>query len=272
MNEQILKALKTVSIESKYTKWYIRLVSRDHSVKEEKHHIVPVSLNTELKSNPENIVMLSCRQHYIAHLLLTKMTIGQNHTKMVRALWFLSKRSPKIGSKLFEKMRLKWAEHMLSNNPMKKKEISLKISKALTGRTKKTHEYLRLAGLKKSQYTIENSEWLKKSREKFNATIELMSEDERKQKFGHVITKEEKQKQSQERTGKTKENCERVRKMSETKRNRAGEMTIEERKKRFSKTLGYRWYHNNELKSSKLLPPHKVESSSWMLGRKFYEN
>ena len=177
-----------------------------------------------------------------------------------------------MGSKLFEKMRLKWAEHMLLNNPMKKKEISLKISKALTGRTKETHEYLRLAGLKKSQYTVENCEWLKKSRENFNTTIELMSENERKQKFGHVITEEEKEKQSQERTGKTKENCERVYKMSETKRNQAEEMTIEERKKHFSKTLGYKWYYNDELKLSKLLPPHKVESSNWVLGRKFYEN
>lgn len=50
----------------------------------EKHHIIPKSLGGT--DSPENIVRLSAREHYICHLLLTKMhPIGKNHFKMVRA-------------------------------------------------------------------------------------------------------------------------------------------------------------------------------------------
>ena len=35
----------------------------------------------------ENIVVLTAREHYIAHLLLTKITKGANKKKMAFALW-----------------------------------------------------------------------------------------------------------------------------------------------------------------------------------------
>lgn len=60
---------------SKYTIWYNKLIanaiSRDLDGYCEKHHIQPKSLGgSDAKSN---IVKLTAREHYIAHLLLTKM-------------------------------------------------------------------------------------------------------------------------------------------------------------------------------------------------------
>jgi hypothetical protein len=50
----------------------------------EKHHIIPKSLGGS--DAPENIVRLSAREHYICHLLLTKIhPVGESHFKMVRA-------------------------------------------------------------------------------------------------------------------------------------------------------------------------------------------
>lgn len=71
-------------INNKYTKWYYHLIEnrRINVINEqfEKHHIIPKSLGgSNLK---DNIVKLTPKEHYIAHLLLTKMFIGEARHKM----------------------------------------------------------------------------------------------------------------------------------------------------------------------------------------------
>lgn len=72
------------TLNNKYSKWYWKLIeSRRHQDKgpgTECHHIVPRSLggtDTEL-----NLIHLSGREHFIAHLLLSRMFTGKNRSKM----------------------------------------------------------------------------------------------------------------------------------------------------------------------------------------------
>lgn len=79
-------------IENKYTSWYYSIINKakDRTISGyvEKHHIVPRTLNG--KNNKSNIVSLTAREHFICHLLLTKMLTGEDRHKMVYALHMLS--------------------------------------------------------------------------------------------------------------------------------------------------------------------------------------
>ena len=76
-------------LQNKYYKWYYDIInaSKIRSVigYTENHHIVPKSLNGS--NDPDNIVKLTAREHYLCHRLLTKMTIGNDKKKMIYALW-----------------------------------------------------------------------------------------------------------------------------------------------------------------------------------------
>ena len=74
-------------LQNKYTIWYnniiqqaqFRVLSTDTYT--EKHHIIPRSLGgSNAKSN---IVCITPREHFVCHLLLTKMTYGKTKEKMV---------------------------------------------------------------------------------------------------------------------------------------------------------------------------------------------
>lgn len=79
----------TIFMENKYTRWYFNIInfaiSRDYNGYTEKHHIIPKSLGGS--NNKDNLVKLTAREHYICHLLLTKMVEGMYKRKMLFALW-----------------------------------------------------------------------------------------------------------------------------------------------------------------------------------------
>lgn len=79
-------------IENKYTKLYYIIINhaRQHPYDGyvEKHHIIPKSLNGT--NDKKNIVLLSARQHYICHYLLTKMVTGHAQYKMIEAFSIFS--------------------------------------------------------------------------------------------------------------------------------------------------------------------------------------
>lgn len=78
-------------INNKYKYWYISLMTKSlarctpfNSSEHEKHHIIPRSLGgIDINSN---LAILTFREHYIAHLLLTRFTLGKNKHKMCFAL------------------------------------------------------------------------------------------------------------------------------------------------------------------------------------------
>lgn len=75
-------------LQNKYTKWYYSIINnaktRNIIIYSEKHHIIPRSLGGD--NSTENIVKLTAREHFICHLLLTKMTVGQPKYKMLSAV------------------------------------------------------------------------------------------------------------------------------------------------------------------------------------------
>lgn len=76
----------------------------------EKHHILPKSMGGDNSKN--NIILLTAREHYIAHLLLYKFS---KNLAMTRAFVMISSRL-KINNRIYEEARL------LKNKTMPKKE------------------------------------------------------------------------------------------------------------------------------------------------------
>lgn len=75
-------------LENKYSRWYYSIVDKRKLVPAEGygelHHIIPACLGgTEM-------VKLTAREHFICHLLLTKMLEGQNKRKMIHAAWLMA--------------------------------------------------------------------------------------------------------------------------------------------------------------------------------------
>jgi hypothetical protein len=100
-------------IDNKYTKHYFKLIeSRKNrqltGVYTERHHIIPRSLGGN--NAKSNLVSLTPKEHYIAHLLLTKMFFGQNRYKMYSAfhMMFVKNKDQKRhipSSRMYEKAR-----------------------------------------------------------------------------------------------------------------------------------------------------------------------
>ena len=102
-----------IFINNKYTRVYYNIIdnakSRLISSYTEKHHIIPRSLGGS--NNPDNLIALTAREHFICHLLLTRMTQGEHKKKMVSAVFYLTgkgkaHRNNRIkSSRLYENLR-----------------------------------------------------------------------------------------------------------------------------------------------------------------------
>lgn len=98
-------------IQNKYFKCYYSIVnqakSRTSPEKFEKHHIIPKSLGGDNSDN--NLVNLTLREHFICHLLLTRMTRGNDKTKMFYAVWRMcnsKKNDYKVTSRTYEHAKI----------------------------------------------------------------------------------------------------------------------------------------------------------------------
>lgn len=122
-------------LDNKYTKWYNNII--DKRKKEllkgyvEKHHIIPKSLGGS--NEKENLVSLSAREHYIAHLLLTKMVEGENKSKMCWALhrMVFSSQKQSFSSYQYEMLRKIHSKNLMENHPSKKNSWRISVSKAV---------------------------------------------------------------------------------------------------------------------------------------------
>jgi hypothetical protein len=81
-----------IFINNKYTNWYDALIikAKNRTIHgyTENHHIIPRSLGGTDDKN--NLVKLTAKEHFICHLLLTKMVSGNAQYKMNFALHMLS--------------------------------------------------------------------------------------------------------------------------------------------------------------------------------------
>lgn len=100
----------------------------------ENHHIKPKSLYPELDKDLDNLVLLTPREHYIAHWLLTKIYPVKSMAYAFLAMCNKSSnkyftRDYKVNSKVYSKLKKEFS----SNNPAKTVEARNKISKAKKG-------------------------------------------------------------------------------------------------------------------------------------------
>jgi hypothetical protein len=186
--------MNTIFTENKYNRWYFSIINR--SVLEcrkydpalhEKHHIIPTSLGGTNQS--KNLAVLTFREHFICHMLLTKFTTSSNKTKMHCALRMmmnksklnhrvltqrqyeiarnaLSKIKRKMSPEFCEKQRL---NRIGSKNPMCGKKQTQKQKEIVSNFFSKTYTFL----LNGEKITITN---LKKYCEENNLTRGKMSE------------------------------------------------------------------------------------------------
>jgi len=111
-------------IQNKYYQWYQNLIIKaknrvlDNTIYQEKHHIIPKSFGGN--DLPSNLVSLTLREHYIAHLLLSKMYVGEAKRKMMHALWRMLLRKKIRGSRRFEMYRQQYIETILKTKGIKK--------------------------------------------------------------------------------------------------------------------------------------------------------
>jgi len=97
-----------------YNKLYQRFIeSRPTRKKEfnkglETHHILPRSLGG--LDTADNRVVLTAREHFIAHMLLVRITTGQDRTKMANALNIMSTSGRyHLTAKTYESVRIAWS-------------------------------------------------------------------------------------------------------------------------------------------------------------------
>ncbi|WJZ28126.1 homing endonuclease [Serratia phage 92A1] len=103
----------------------------------ESHHIIPKSLGGRDSIN--NLVLLTAREHFIAHLLLTKI---YNNPQMYYALWRMCnyESAYKVNSNFYEMARIHHSRNVseLFKGKIRSEEHKINLSKALKGRNSPT--------------------------------------------------------------------------------------------------------------------------------------
>lgn len=186
MNKYIDK-IKFIAFKNKYTKWYNNIIERALSRKiegyVERHHILPKSFKLGGEKDKENVVKLTAREHFICHLLLSKMFSGKFKISCCYALFSMhriQKRNQKIIFNSWEFKKIKEANNFARKNSpgtftgKKHSEESKKlIRKNRKGKNKgqlawnknknltKDHKEKISQGLEK--YRKENPQWIKKA-------------------------------------------------------------------------------------------------------------
>lgn len=127
-----------IFINNKYTRWYYNIVNhaktRTITGYTEKHHIIPKSCGGD--NSKENLVILTAKEHFICHLLLTKMVDGNARHKMVYAFHGLKAKQPGqirhssnlINAKLYQKLKEELSIIKQASIPWNKGKTGLKSS------------------------------------------------------------------------------------------------------------------------------------------------
>jgi hypothetical protein len=111
-----------IFIPSKYMDRYNKIITRAIGRPKlkgitEAHHIIPKSMGGT--DDDQNIVNLTFREHYLAHLILTKCCyINNNHkNKMLQAFWFMCTRTKQVkNSRLYQNLRSKFVISITGQN------------------------------------------------------------------------------------------------------------------------------------------------------------
>lgn len=154
VNTNALEELDFRLLRNKYRTWYRSIVSKAYNrLKEdgtyyEKHHIIPKSFGGSNKK--ENLVLLTAREHFLCHWLLTKMCKHKkDEAKMKTAMQYMMENQKRLGLHpsswryaiarkhlslvMTERNKKMWAEGVFDNRPSPSNETKDKIRKTLLG-------------------------------------------------------------------------------------------------------------------------------------------
>lgn len=128
-----------IFIDNKYTRWYYNIVnSVKHRIPTgytEKHHIIPKSCGGD--NSKDNLVVLTAKEHFICHLLLTKAVATEFRFKMVYAFHGLKAKQPKqiryksnleITGKLYQTLREELSIIKKSKEPWNKGKKGVQVA------------------------------------------------------------------------------------------------------------------------------------------------
>jgi hypothetical protein len=236
----------SIFIENKYTRWYYNIISnaqnqlRKKGTEEyyESHHIIPRSLGG---SNEKcNLVLLTAKEHFLCHILLSKMCVGNFKYKMFHALWSMchTEKGYKISSRFYqyikenrthsETTRKKISNHRRGKPSSFKgrlhtEESKKKMSESQTGKIRSDEVKKKMAEIKKGSIPWNKD---KKHSEETKTKMSNSSSKSRPWQVGRKHSEEAKKKMSKSSNGqiawnKGKKHSEETRKkMSEAQQKR----------------------------------------------------
>jgi hypothetical protein len=128
-----------IFIDNKYTRWYYNIItnakSRTPTGYTEKHHIIPKSCGGN--NSKDNLVILTAKEHFICHLLLTKSVTENYRSKMIYAFHGLRAKQPKqlryrsrleINSSLYQKIREELSLIKKGKKPWNKGKVGVQVA------------------------------------------------------------------------------------------------------------------------------------------------
>lgn len=224
-------------LQNKYSQWYNNIIENarsrilDKNIYTEKHHIIPKSLGG--LDTKENLIVLTAKEHFICHLLLTKMVVGDKKRSMYHAAWKMANQKTscqeryKVNSHTYSLLKENNAKALSESNKGKSND-------KIKGRTL-------------------NKEW----REKISKSLK-----------GHKRSQESVEKQRKSMTGKkrqfSKEWCNNI---SKGKQN----PSLETREKLRQAKLNRTYIINNDLKKCKCVKNNELDcylEAGWVIGRR----
>lgn len=207
-------------LPNKYTTWYNNIINHAtirtlcSEIYTETHHILPRSLGGS--NDPENLVRLTAREHYICHHLLCYMTTGKSRSKMINAFWMMinvkskdQDRYIKINSLSYEQIRIAYSNvarkrmlgHVKSPITLLKLSQSSKRNGGPSEKTKRAAQQARIG----SVHTEESKQ--KMSAAKIGKPRGPMSEAHkeaiRQSRLGHTVSEESRRKISESLRGRS---------------------------------------------------------------------
>lgn len=135
-----IEIFNTKAVSAHFLKRYLTFIQNCQAVEgtyTEDHHILPKSIFPAYRRTKENITTLTARQHFIAHLILSKVFLdAENRSRMLKAFYRMSCISDSTSHRkltAYEYSLTKQANALAMeiNNPMHNPAISAKVSKAL---------------------------------------------------------------------------------------------------------------------------------------------
>ena len=173
-----MEASAMLFIDNKYTREYFKIIgiAQNHTYQgyTERHHIIPKSLGGS--NDPDNLVRLSAREHFICHRLLTKMLTGEDRKKMCFAMnWMTGTKKHRgdhtVSSRTYQTVREDFIDSMKGHknylteqSPEARAKISVGLKKTLSKKSpEEISERMRNSCCAPHTYTKERSSKISKA-------------------------------------------------------------------------------------------------------------